>query len=944
MNPNSPAECLVAECLDAPPNQWQERIDRAIAEHPHLAAEIADIYRALASHGFVESQPPQVPGFSHLEGLGGGGMGDVWKAREDALNRVVALKLIRSDARLSPDMLERFQREMRTLSGLAHPGIVRLLSNGLAEGVPYYAMEFLDGVTLAAVVKHLKGRNPLRLTGAVWREEFHCEVPSAKEWMETSFRIVAQVARALDHAHRAGVLHRDVKPANIMVTKHGNPVLIDFGLALDSADVRLTRTGVRLGSLPYLAPELWGRRDSHGPRSEVYSLGLVLYELLTLCAAFQGESEEKLREEILNGPRPSLRNVRQHLSKDAVVVCMTAIAREPGDRYVDCAAFADDLEAVLAIRPIVARTPGAMRRAMLFLRRRPAASALFIAGIVIMALLTSVHVMRRRVEWQLREEWMQDRRLSAKWALDTLTFLTFLSEKRLWPIGPDRIADYRFWIEQADALLDYMHVVKERTDFERTSMVLPRPDMQDASNGPMFFSEQEADRDRDYSVFLTECTALIPMRSLQESRAFLERCAKTAAAMEGQSTGSREAIGAWNQARKAVKSSGLYGDLDLEPQMGLLPIGTDPASGRLLFWVVTSGDRPDPEHGRTSLNDPSIGICLELVPAGPAVPRPFFMAREPVTNAVWHRYGWGVPPHLFESTELRGGTTFKEAFIILGRQGLRLPRPEEWVRQFGEDGVPNGVWEWVSDTGNAKPGIMPKSPRPPWTQYSSDELNAMTFLAERLGVRAARDVQSVQQKGPVEFERRFQADSFVEWRCGCSAGVDSGAAWILRENGGNPGPCLETATYSGKAYLLCVNPEAEWNPAVDGAWNEIDFSIDCRSLLDWEQGEVVLPVVEQDGVVYFGTDRNRVMGRIRSWHRLSMSGSSPTEFTQALPHDWKRDPTLLDRGPRPGPDVSPSAKPMRFGFGLLAGDKGVSRAVFDNWMVTVRRRGSGAPR
>ncbi|MFO1053950.1 MAG: serine/threonine-protein kinase [Planctomycetota bacterium] len=940
MDPKSLAESFVAGCLDASPSQWQERIDRAIADHPELAKEIADIYRALATHGFVgRPRRPEVPGYSLLEVLGGGGMGDVWRAREDALSRVVALKLIRRDTRLSPGILERFQREMRTLSGLRHPGIVRLLSSGVAEGVPYYTMELLDGVTLATVVARLEGKKPSDLTSAVLLDEFHCHVTLAGGWMETCFRIVAQVARALDHAHREGVLHRDIKPANIMLTREGRPVLIDFGLALDTGDVRLTRTGLRLGSLPYLAPELWAHPGSHSRRSEVYSLGLVLYELLTLRVAFRGESEERLREAILNGPGPSLAAVHQHLSKEAGVVCLTSVAHDPGDRYSDCRALADDLEAVLSLRPIAARRPGVARRSLLLIRRRPAATALILAGITILILLTVAFVASKRVEDRLRDEWMQDRRLSAKWALDTLSFLTFLSEKQLWPIAPDKVGAYRFWIAQADALLDYMRVVSQRNASNGMDTAIPKPVIQDASAGPQYFLEQEGERDRDLSVYLTESTALLPYRSLEKSRALLMRCEQAAATIQEISVGSSEATAAWRKARADARSCGLYGDLDLDPQMGLFPIGTDAGNGRLLFWVVTSGARPDPEHGRTSLSDPTVGIVLELVPAGSGVSHPFFMACEPATNAVWQRYGWGVPPELAESTKIRVGVSFKEAFIILGRQGLRLPRPEEWNWRFGDGSLPGGVWEWVADEGNTSPAIMPAAPAPHWEQLSSKQMSTVTLASESLGVRAARDIEESQQTRSVEYERQFQADSFEGWRCGCSAGNDSGAAWILRDGGGNPGACMETVTYSGRVFLLCYDPRAEWNPAIQGAWNELDLCIDCRSLLNWEQGEAVLPVVEQCGILYVGTDRNRVMGRIPSWHNITASRCAPGDFMQALPRDWQRDPTVLERGPSPGPDVGPEAQPMHFGFGIFAGDKGVSRAAFDNWSVTVRRRG-----
>ena len=250
--------------------------------------------------------PERLGPFRLGELLGGGGMGVVYRATEDELDREGALKIIRPEHLYFPGARERFRREVETIAGLQHPGIVPVYVVGEQDGVPYLAMECIEGCTLADVLRRARGRAAGHLTGRDFAQLVDSDRSGgpggdantsgdlfAGTWEQVCLRIVARVAEALEHAHQRGVLHRDLKPSNVMVTagdvERGGAsrvMLFDFGLATTSRATRLTRSGAHLGSLPYMSPEQTAGTEHLGPATDVYSLGVTLYELLTLKPAF----------------------------------------------------------------------------------------------------------------------------------------------------------------------------------------------------------------------------------------------------------------------------------------------------------------------------------------------------------------------------------------------------------------------------------------------------------------------------------------------------------------------------------------------------------------------------------------------------------------------------------------------------------------------------------
>ncbi|MCO5167643.1 MAG: bifunctional serine/threonine-protein kinase/formylglycine-generating enzyme family protein [Planctomycetes bacterium] len=255
--------------------------------------------------------------------LGQGAMGAVYRARDRATGRLVALKVV-LDPEPDPRRLERFRREGEITASLAHPGIVRVHSAGEAGGHPFLAYELIEGGrTLQDVLPGLDVRGRVAL--------------------------VRDAARALGHAHRAGVLHRDVKPENVLVDQDGHVRVADFGLAAAQGLDRMTRTGASVGTPAYMSPEqLGGRREDVGPQTDVWALGVVLYEALTGKLPFEGQNVLELGAQIMQREVTPPRRLAREVDPDLEAVCLHALQKRPGDRYVDAEELARDLDRALA--------------------------------------------------------------------------------------------------------------------------------------------------------------------------------------------------------------------------------------------------------------------------------------------------------------------------------------------------------------------------------------------------------------------------------------------------------------------------------------------------------------------------------------------------------------------------------------------------------------------
>lgn len=291
--------------------------------------------------------PSKLADYELLEKIGQGGMGVVYRARQKSLNRDVAIKLISSHS-LHASSAERFHIEARSAAMLDHPGIVPVFDVGQHGGYLYYAMAFVDGQALNAVV----ASGPLDPRAAA--------------------TIVMAVAEAVDSAHRAGIIHRDLKPSNILLDTEGRPRVTDFGLAKRiEADEQLTVSGEVLGTPAYMPPEQAEGSASASPSADIYGLGAVLYFLLTGKPPFAGASPSAIIYNVIHSPPPAIRQYIASVSRDLETITGKCMEKVPGDRYASAFAVAEDLRRFLHDEPIAARPIGKFSRAIRWCRKYP---------------------------------------------------------------------------------------------------------------------------------------------------------------------------------------------------------------------------------------------------------------------------------------------------------------------------------------------------------------------------------------------------------------------------------------------------------------------------------------------------------------------------------------------------------------------------------------------
>lgn len=279
-----------------------------------------------------------------------GGMGVVYRARHRMLGRTVALKVIRSEGSLSREVMERFQAEAIAAAGLEHPGIVPLYEVGVHEGQPFIAMAFVEGESLA---------NRIKESSLAPRE---------------AARIVERVARAVAHAHQKGIIHRDIKPQNILMTVNNEPLLTDFGLAKQTqgTDNSLTIDGQVLGTPSYMPPEqAVGSKFSIGPASDVYALGATLYCLLTGRPPFVAESVTAVLHQVTTVEPVSPCKLNQKIPRDLETICLKCLQKNPDQRYKSALALAIDLKRFQEHQPILARRASIPERSLKWARRNP---------------------------------------------------------------------------------------------------------------------------------------------------------------------------------------------------------------------------------------------------------------------------------------------------------------------------------------------------------------------------------------------------------------------------------------------------------------------------------------------------------------------------------------------------------------------------------------------
>jgi WD40 repeat protein/serine/threonine protein kinase len=326
--------------------------------------------------------------------LGRGGQGTVWLAEDSRIARRVALKLLPpSFGALSTERRRRLQREAELISRLAHPSICSIYEAQIDGDTPYLAMRFVEGETLAAAIARARSAGSAELG----RIELP---PTTSVAVRELLQLFERAARALHAAHEAGVVHRDVKPANLMLAPDGEPVILDFGIARDErADgSALTLSGEVFGTPAYMSPEqVRGEKHAVDRRSDVWALGATLYEALTLRPPFEAASVPELLIAIQSGARTDPRAINPTLPQELAVVLETALEKDVARRYATALDFAEDLRRIREYEPIRARPPGAWLRAKRWVQRYPvvAVSIAVVVGALALGLLWTLYLLAR---------------------------------------------------------------------------------------------------------------------------------------------------------------------------------------------------------------------------------------------------------------------------------------------------------------------------------------------------------------------------------------------------------------------------------------------------------------------------------------------------------------------------------------------------------------------
>jgi serine/threonine protein kinase/Flp pilus assembly protein TadD len=381
------------------------------------ALQAVDLLAAGSNSVEGEASPNQISGclgdFRLLHEIGRGGMGVVYEAEQVSLSRRVALKVLPFAAMLDERQLKRFKNEAVAAAQLDHPHIVDVLGVGCERGVHYYAMRLIEGHTLAGVIEDLRpeasgGRNAPVAAGAECQAAMTVDHPpppaatadeessfaprknafsrserrptslaetvpiaglstehsiTSREFFQSVARLGADVAEALDHAHQQGIIHRDIKPSNLMLDSRGKVWVTDFGLAHVQGGKSLTMTGDLVGTLRYMSPEqALAQRVVTDHRTDIYSLGATLYELLTLEPAYAGNDRQELLRQIAFEEPQSLRRINKAIPAEIETIVLKAMEKNPADRYATAQEMADDLRRFLEHKPIRARRPSLGQR------------------------------------------------------------------------------------------------------------------------------------------------------------------------------------------------------------------------------------------------------------------------------------------------------------------------------------------------------------------------------------------------------------------------------------------------------------------------------------------------------------------------------------------------------------------------------------------------------
>jgi serine/threonine protein kinase len=365
--------------------------------------------------------------FELLREIGRGGMGIVYEARQVSLNRRVALKVLSGGLGLTPKAVQRFRREAEAAAKLHHTNIVPVYATGEQDGTHFYAMELVDGPSLDHVIRRSRQQETrteptpaldLAATSPYLGDAAPAaplltssSLGSGSQYFDTVARLIAEVADALDYAHGQGVIHRDVKPSNLLVSPAGRLSVNDFGLARVLEQPGMTMTGEFVGTPAYMSPEqVTSGRIPLDHRTDVYSLGATLYELLTLRPPFSGERRDQVLAQIIQKDPAPPRRLNKNVPRDLETICLKCLEKDPDRRYQTAKELADDLRRYVNRFAILAKRSGPAARLKKWVKRNPALSGAGLLAVVALALAGFFAWRAHDAEQQRQTELLAERR------------------------------------------------------------------------------------------------------------------------------------------------------------------------------------------------------------------------------------------------------------------------------------------------------------------------------------------------------------------------------------------------------------------------------------------------------------------------------------------------------------------------------------------------------
>ena len=670
-----------------------------------------------AVHAFEPVLPEAVGQYRIERLLGWGSMGVVYLGLQDAPARRVAVKLLRIDTS-SPTMALRFEREGNVLARLSHPDIATIFEAGVADlgsgPQPFLAMEYIDGQSIGRYAdEHELGQ---------------------RERVE----LVRRVALAVAHAHEAGVLHRDLKPDNILVRESGEPCVLDFGVAhttTEDADrLTMTATGQVIGTLSYMAPEQ-ARGSALDERADQFALGAILYELLTdeLPFDIRGRLPHQALRIVADG---ECRAPSQHdpsLVGDLESILLTALAPEPARRYPSVSALAEDLARWAAGQPVRARPPSALESLLRFVARHRGLSA---AVVLVLGAVGAGLAWATGTLLDLRREGEVSLLFSDLQLRNELE----LEASALWPLSRASLPAIEAWLERARALAG--RAPDHRAAIARLELVEPDEAALTAAESVL-----------GAQWLIGEAREFVDSMPEFEAGLLAEMEARRTVAADIHTITVEERRVAWREAARRVYTDPRFELLGLVPQEGLVPLGPDPHSGLEEFALWTTGTLPVRNALGSFAPRPEHALVLVLVPGGPTLigaqrddpaganyddnsqPHegppftvqldPFLISKFELTQAQWKRL-FGFNPSDWEvGAEIKGrvvtelhpveSLSWEQALEYLPRVGVTLPTEAQWERAArGDLAVEAGHWStWIGQVNwrASNPALLAEDPR-----------------------------------------------------------------------------------------------------------------------------------------------------------------------------------------------------------------------------------------